>query len=311
MQSINLYSYSPHRVVNIYLGIEGTNNMQFQNNTIEVFKGALNPIKFTLMNSDNKPLSYSATSVYELVVFSNEGEVLFRKMLNVDSTSTLNAEGSLPTVKSNNFVRTIFSTEITVSDLMSVEISNSYKWVINSYDTTTQEIQYFYSALNSVPQGEFHVKPFYTEFMKPSTVCTTWKQYTEYKYLNSDIVGSEINSLSKNWNVFISDVVVGNTKGSTDSNQGTIVLYMNNFSGSVVVQGTIESMPPDDQSYSRWFNIPDAQGNTIFTYDNFTGTDALVIDGKFSYVRIAKYQQMSTTMKTVDTGTLNRAIVRF
>ena len=311
MQSINLYSYNTHKVVNLHIGTEGTSNMQFQNNTIEVYKGANNPIKFTLLNADNKPLSYSATKSYELVVYSTTGEVVIRKLLTVDSTNTLDTNGNLPSVTANNFVRTVFSTDITVSDLSSIDISNSYKWIINCYDQTTQQVDYFYSSLNGSPQGDFYIKPFYSEFLKPSNILTNWKQYTEYRYMNPDVVGDELSAIANNWNVFISDVIDGNTKQLVDSSEGTVVLYLNNFTGVVSIQGTLEALPPDDQSYGRWFNIPDASGNTLFSYDAATGTDALIINGKFSYIRIVKYQKLSTPILTVNSGDLYRALVRF
>jgi len=90
-----------------------------------------------------------------------------------------------------------------------------------------------------------------------------------------------IDNFSSNNNLLYSDQILSTAQSISTFGVSTIAIYGNNFTGNVKVQATLETVP----NISSWFDVDIDRVTGVKNYENFTGIDAYVFEGKFYWIR--------------------------
>lgn len=100
-------------------------------------------------------------------------------------------------------------------------------------------------------------------------------------------------SLSLSEPAWTTGALKGNSQAGYSDNISTISIQMNNFTGSVILQGSLDIQPSEDSN--NWFDIG-LSPQPI--YSNYTGTDAFNFEGNYQWIRIY-YTQTSGSIEKI------------
>lgn len=141
--------------------------------------------------------------------------------------------------------------------------------------------------------------------MKDSRGITT-QIYVDESYRTNYVLEVNDNKVSNPANVtqvkeyyqfdndyFISNQMPGSSQSPGSLGISTLALYLENFSGEILLEASLESTPKNRD----WFAIKLSRFNET-TYENYTGIDAFAIEGKYFWFRI-KYKSNSGNIQQV------------
>ena len=104
----------------------------------------------------------------------------------------------------------------------------------------------------------------------------------------------------------LSQAYPGSTNYSYFQRTVTIALYMSNFSGEIVVQGSLDDTPEQDSN--NWFNLDMERVNQdspeVLDFSNFTGIATYNNQGNYQWLRVSYCKDVSNT------GTLDKTIIK-
>ena len=264
--------------------------MPLSEQRIKLYKGNSNKLQFILLDGDNKPLTNDISAWLCIRNVTKKKEELLKELIKVTAPN-LPSDRLTPSVRNNNYAKTAYECTIDDIDTINLDTNDTYEWFIKCDDNV-------YIATNYSIRGDvsLYSEPF--DSFEDTIVITddsNWTKYTEFKYMNPEIVGDENNMYSQNWELHISDVLYG----AFDKTMDTFAIYPSNYVGTIIIQGTNEETIPDGQSYNRWFDIEtvNLSAPTEITIHNFPAN--------FRYYRIQKYFKSNTNK-----GEINRILYR-
>lgn len=291
MKPVSIYRY-PTRITAVFItGKERTHNMPIQNSKIKVYKGANEPLDFTIFDADGKPLTYDGTGKHlELKVFNKHTNKLVMTKRLVKVATTQPQSGALvPSVRKNNHIRSTYRATIEAVDTKTLEPGTHYRWVVQENDVHYNS-SYFYSGLGHEVEGEMHISNEASPTVEPSVEVTTFTADRHYGRMDPYIVGDETNVNKLGWTRYISSAIPGDVMLNLPDGLHTLALYPENFTGIVQIQATLDINVPDGQSDHRWFNVPSSNGKVNYQFTNAKNIEPINFMGNFMWIRIVYYQ---------------------
>jgi hypothetical protein len=244
--------------------------------SIKIYAGVDNLIQFQIKNADSKSVNVTGWTINFNLVSKTESSLLCRKQSKV-----INAQGGIITVMINE------------RDLLNLR-NGFYSYSLTATDQYGSE-QVFYVDSNFGACGEIELLSGpYPEFRESINVTIpTNSNSTVY----SSWVTSDQNSISQ-------------------SAHHTIQFFFNNFSGNLIVQGTIDSLPPNGDtggsSSLSWANVVvtgsaniSSNGSTLHYINQFS-TDYCDFNGVYTACRVYIIPENVTISSTSVTKILYR-----
>jgi hypothetical protein len=240
MQNVNCFYY-PNEIV-VQLNVDPTlqlrNRVMYQR-TIKLYKGIDNLVKFTFKNSDQHRVNVLGWDIYFNITDDEEGAVLATKQATIIGDP----------IKGEVLV--------TVSELDLLDLNNEYYgYSMSVRDPLTGIEQVVYADDNYNARGEIQLLAgHYPQFRQSVKV-----------------------SLPTNSNSTItSSTVTADTPTLQQSAHHTAQLYFSNFTGNVLVQTTLDALPPNGNTSSNvsvaWATVSSLQYTNQNTpsYTNWDG----------------------------------------
>jgi hypothetical protein len=182
---------------------------------------------------------------------------------------------------------------ITESDTLDLNTS-FYNYSVTALDSDNSYIPAYTNTYYGI-SGSLEVRNDVRPVLTPTTVIDSW-----WVYKNTDP-----NALYYD---FYSGSYPGNASFKSNEALHSAAIYMTNFTGKVVVQGTLANSPAGPGSADRTFSsirdIQSTSGQEQFAslseldYVNFTGVDYVNWSGNWTYVQI-KWTPQSKTVNGV------------
>jgi hypothetical protein len=249
MQTVSRYLLS-QLVIAYVSGYHGRNSKVYDRR-LTLHRGVSNPITFTFKNEDQKAQDITSKT-YEFNIIDTESKksVLTKTLTILDDGSTVSTKGDA-------------SCTVTEGDLLDLD-AKFYNFAVREVKSDgSREVTYAdtgYAAAGSIEL----LDDGYPQFVASTSVST----FT----LSSD--------------TFTSSAIDG--KPGINNNQAlhTIAIYPTSFSGTLTVQGTMESDPSTDDDY---FAI------TSTSLDNASSVSTLNFNGVFQNVRFKAVRTTGTT----------------
>ena len=244
MQTLNCYYY-PNAVV-VQVNVDPTitlRNRVMYQRTLKLYKGIDNIVRFTFKNSEQKPVNITGWAVNFNITSDEEGTIVVTKPV-----TTIDALKGIITVN--------------VSDLDLVDLNNEYyNYSLSVTDPNGIE-QVIYTDDNYTARGEVQIQAGHYPTFLPS--------------INASLPTNSNSSV-------ITSSVVADTKSRQQSAHHTAQFYFNDFSGTIAVQATLDSLPPNGATSGNvslsWSTIGG------LTYVNQTTPDYYNWDGVYTAVR--------------------------
>ena len=249
MQTIQRYLIN--QLVIAYInGFHGRNSKVY-NRRLTLHRGVSNPITFTFKNEDQKAQDITAKT-YELNIIDTESKkaVVTKNLTVLDDGSTVSTRGDA-------------SCTITDGDLLKLD-AKFYNFSVSDV-TDRDNPQITYSD---------------TGYAAGGTIEVLDGAYAQH------ISSTSISAFTLSGNTFTSSAVTGRPGINNNEALHTIAIYPKNFSGTVTVQGTMESDPQTDNDY---FTI------TSTVLDNSSDVTPLNFTGVFQNVRFKASRTSGTT----------------
>lgn len=313
MPQVRIFKYPTRKTAVFVTGKERNYNMPIQNSIIKVYQGANVPLDFNIFDADGKPLNYDGTNKHlELKVFDQHtNRIAFIKRLEQvqDVTQQDKAGALMPSVRQNNYKRSIFRTVVEVTDTVDLTPGTHYRWVVME-QSADNDTGYFYSSLDHRVEGELHISSHAAPQVEPSTVlsdASQWTKYTKATEMDYNIVGGDDNAYQRGWTKYVSSAMAGDAQINIIDGIHTLAVYADNLSCVLQVQACLESELPDGQSQHRWFNVPLCDGQVNIEFTDHTGVEPLNFVGNFVWIRIVIYKMEGTG---INTGSVKRILVR-
>ncbi len=233
MQTIQRYLLN-QLVIGYISGYHGRNSKVYDRR-LTLHRGVSNPVSFTFKNEDQKPQDISSKK-YTLNVVDTQSKknALTKSLTILDDGSTTSAKGTA-------------SCTISEGDLLKLDAKFYNYSVSDVTDADNPEVTY--SDTGYVAAGTIEVLDgAYAQFADSTSVTA----FT----LSSD--------------TFTSGAITGRPGINNNTALHTIAIYPRDFSGTVTVQGTMESSPSTDNDY---FDITTSNlsSSSSVSYVNFTG----------------------------------------
>lgn len=313
MPQVSIFRYNTRKTAVFVTGKERNHNMPIQNSIIKVYQGANIPLDFNIFDADGKPLTYDGTNKHlELKVFDTHTNrvVLLKTLEHVEDTTSVETAGAtMPSVRKNNYKKSIFRTIIEVSDTIELTPGSHYRWVVLE-QTAMNDTGYFYSGLDHCVEGEFHITAAAMPHVEPTTILSNssqWIKYTNPDDMDPVVVGDKDNAIAFGWVKYVSDAMAGDAQLNIIDGLHTIAVYVEKFSGVMQIQGCLDLELPSGQSEHRWFNIPLRNGQVNLEFSDHSGVEPLNFVGNFMWLRIVIYKRENDQ---IDTGSVKRILVR-
>ena len=249
MQTVSRYLLN--QLVIAYINGYHGRNSKVYDRRITLHRGVSNPITFTFKNEDQKAQDItSKTYEFNLIDSESKKAVVTKTLTILDDGSTVSTKGDA-------------SCTITEGDLLDLDAK--------FYNFAVREVK---------SDGSREVTYSDTGYAAAGTVEILDGAYPEFT------ASTSVSAFTLSGDVFTSSAIDG--KPGINNNQAlhTIAIYPNNFSGTVTVQGTMESNPTSDNDY---FTI------TTTSLTASSTVSALNFNGIFQNVRFKAERTSGTT----------------
>lgn len=276
MQNLPIYLYP--NTIDVILDLDptihGVNRVMYQHD-LKIQKGIKNKVQIQFKNSDQKRIVTAGTYVFSMYDAVNQRLLLEKDITILDDGETYALRGLGEIV-------------FTESDTMDLDAS-TYQFSVKYQDEDGTYLPAYSDTYYGVT-GRVRLLQDTYPVLQPSQEITNFEEvYNDsiqlYQYRSGNIYAyPEYNS---------------------NSALHTVAMYMTNFKGTVLIEGTLYNTPG---TFNRYVTL------ATKTYDGFTGIDYENFNGLFSYVRItyqpAKAPWNGNNRDTEYAGTFDKVLYR-
>jgi hypothetical protein len=249
MQTVQRYLIN--QLVIAYINGYHGRNSKVYDRRLTLHRGVSNPITFTFKNEDQKAQDIT-TKTYELNIIDTESKkaVLTKELTIVDDGSTVSTRGDA-------------SCTITDGDLLKMDAKFYNFSVSDMTDRDNPEITYSD-----------------TGYAAAGTIEVLDGAYAQH------VSSTSISTFTLSGDTFTSSAITGRPGLNNNTALHTIAIYPIGFTGTITVQGTMESDPQTDNDY---FDI------TSSTLSASSSVSTLNFTGVFQNVRFKAVRDTDTT----------------
>jgi hypothetical protein len=322
----------------------GVNQVMYQRE-LTIQKGIKNNIRIQFKNSDQKLLTVSSSSVFVFNMFdaTTQRQLLKKQLTILDDTILTSAVSDQPVTGNtltftntngivigqtvngfglapNSTVVGISTNTVTLNHLTTYPVSSSTTLTFSTPSLRgTAQLSLTESDTVDLDKGPYKYSVTYMDMIDGTflpTYSNTYYNVAGTANVVQDVYpvlqpSQEITAFLKSYNdhTQLHEWKSGNIYAYPEYNSNvalqTVAMYMTNFRGQVLVQGTLSNQP---DSYNKYFTVASN------TYTGFSGVDYVNFNGIYSYVRImyipAKGPLSSDNSDTAYSGTFDKALYR-
>jgi hypothetical protein len=249
MQNLPIYLYSNTLdvILDLDVTIRGVNQVMYQRD-LKIQKGIKNKVRIQFKNSDQKRININNTATYVFSMFDaiNQRLLLQKNLDVIDDGSTLNLRG-------------VAELTLTESDTIDLDKS-SYQYSVTYQDPTDGTslpayVNTYYGMAGTVILNE----DIYPTLQPSQEIVSFLKTFDGTRYIHP------------------SGNIYAYPEYNSNSALHTVALYMTQFKGEVIIEGTLSNTPA---GFNRYAAIDTK------TYSGFSGVDYINFNGIFSYIKI-------------------------
>ena len=249
MQNLPIYLYSNTLdvILDLDVTIRGVNQVMYQRD-LKIQKGIKNKVRIQFKNSDQKRININNTATYVFSMFDaiNQRLLLQKNLDVIDDGSTLNLRG-------------VAELTLTESDTIDLDKS-SYQYSVTYQDPTDGTslpayVNTYYGMAGTVILNE----DIYPTLQPSQEIVSFLKTFDGTRYIHP------------------SGNIYAYPEYNSNSALHTVALYMTQFRGEVIIEGTLSNTPA---GFNRYAAIDTK------TYSGFSGVDYINFNGIFSYIKI-------------------------
>jgi hypothetical protein len=249
MQNLPIYLYSNTLdvILDLDVTIRGVNQVMYQRD-LKIQKGIKNKVRIQFKNSDQKRININNTATYVFSMFDaiNQRLLLQKNLDVIDDGSTLNLRG-------------VAELTLTESDTIDLDKS-SYQYSVTYQDPTDGTslpayVNTYYGMAGTVILNE----DIYPTLQPSQEIVSFLKTFDSTRYIHP------------------SGNIYAYPEYNSNSALHTVALYMTQFRGEVIIEGTLSNTPA---GFNRYAAIDTK------TYSGFSGVDYINFNGIFSYIKI-------------------------
>lgn len=258
---MTVFIYEIKRKVHLTLRETGETmnwNLPMNNNDFRVFKDAHNTIEFVVRNTDRKPINMADRKARITFYDQRTNKGLWEKDLRVINEAKGICQLNItPDITADWFLQTY-----------------SYSVMVTNSDGTGHML---YVDQHEGQRGFFELAQGPSFDPHPSTDVTTFTPVLE--------------GLNDETHYLFSSALPGSLQRNNTSGLHTCVAYLDNFSGTLVVQGSVEEGSPTEQ---EWYEV------LTRTYDHHTGLDNFNFEANLNWVRFRVQNRYTVDDQVLD-----------
>lgn len=225
-----------------------TDNRPMHNQTVQIYKGVDNQVKFRVFNPDRKLVNIHQLSVFASFINTENKERVLVKQCSVSEESN-----------------GVFVLSVLEGDLLNVP-TGYYNLVITGQEN-------FIPGISNIEGMEVVSTPFYTNTSGSVTLYAEVKDDAEKAPIETHVATQwrsiPIPNMTNSWNY--AGPFPANRVKNYRSSLHTIAIYAENFSGKLEVLGTLDQIPSMDDNDGSWFTVSLRSLHDYAKFDNFTG----------------------------------------
>jgi hypothetical protein len=235
----------------------GNFNMPFNNEKLTIYKGANNPLSFTIHNADGK---YTLISDNQYLVFNiydaRSDTRIFETVLEKVLPSWVSEAGQArPTI--NNKQKVYYGCLVPAGVIQDLSVGSKYRWSITKVTmdgSLIEPTEYLYTGLGFEASSELIISNLAAPTFTPSqeisaTHNPSWLPIKdkEQKPISNGVVGD--------FDVLHSSAIRAAAQYGLVDGLSTVAYYFRNFIGRVQLQGCLLNETPKDAEDYKWFII--------------------------------------------------------
>lgn len=253
MSSSGVYMYPYNHQVTL-----GNFNMPFSSSKLTVYKGANNPLSFTVHNADGKYMVLAENEVLTFSIFdARAGVKIFEQDLEKTIASWVSeAGGARPTVK--NKEKVYYGTVLPAGVIQDITQGSNYRWCIRKITKNGdlyEPVEYLYTGRNYEASAELVINSSVTPMFVPSVELSA-AAHASYTEMNDQYRETITIDWTGEYSVQYSSPVRADSQYGMVDGLSTIAMYFSEFEGRIKLQGCLSNDVPKDTENQKWFDIP-------------------------------------------------------
>lgn len=280
MAQFGVYMYPYNNEVSL-----GNFNMPYNNEKLTIYRGANNPISFTVHNADGK---YTVLSDTQYLVFSifdarNDTRVFETVLDKVQASWVSEAGQARPTA--NNSQKVYYGCVVPAGVIQDLSPGSKYRWSIVKVTmdgSLIEPTEYLYTNINYEASAELIISTLASPVFTPSQEISA-NVNPSWLPVNNGNLQPIATGYTGVFDVLHSSPIPAPAQYGMLDGLSTIAFYFDNFIGRVQLQGCLCNNVPSDAEDYRWFVIPLDEADYIENdIDQSTGI-ATPLNGIYSY----------------------------
>lgn len=327
MSQYGVYTYPYNQQASL-----GNFNMPLSNKKLVIYKGANNPVSFTVLNADGKYTILNENEVLMFSIFdSRNQQKIFEVQLDATNPSWVSEAGvSRPSISNNTAPTKVYYTGLIPAGVIAdLSTGTKYRWSIRRVQTDSPSLvpvtQYLYTGLNYEASSDLEISSLAAPEFISSTVLSAANN-TSFNSLDNPYTKPIAKGYVGDFDVLGTSPVPSAVQYGFVDGMSTIAFYLNNFIGRIQLQGSLSNDVPTDMEDYKWFiiklngceYIENPRDPITGESTPLTGIAPFNYKGQFMWVRVVvcippKYvviDPIVTTKQYVPFDTLTKIVIR-
>lgn len=261
--SVTLY-YNPKTIWVTHQNFGVNKNLPMHSSDFKLWKNSKSDIDFVIRGLDRKPINLVGKNLFATIINPFTNETLFQRELIIDNLTIGKA-------KLNFFP----------GDTQDLK-SGMYRYSISIINEDSSQ-NLLYTDQNYSARGYFEI----SDGALP-------EQAKAIEITSSDF--SAFDPIESNITSYRTGAFPGSGQFTNINNLHTIVVYTTNFSGNLIIQGTLSEQVGEDLD---WFDINVNSTESAISFNNYTGISAYNFSANLQWIRFV-YQRIPNNDGTID-----------
>lgn len=309
MSSTGVYTYPYNQEVTL-----GNFSMPYNNKRLVIYKGANNPLSFSIHNADGK---YTLLKDNEYLIFSifdsrNQTKIL-EVPLEVTAPSWVSEAGQArPSISLQNKV--YYTAVVPAGVIQDLSAGTKYRWSIRKVladdNSLVPSTQYLYTGLNYEASSDLEISTLAAPVLVGSSEISS-QNNASFLSINNKERQDIAKGVVGDYDVMGSTPIPSGVQYGLVDGLSTAAFYFDNFIGRYQLQGCLSNDVPKDEENYKWFNIKLCGCDFIsneYTEDGIpvpiNGIVPFNFKGNFMWVRVVVC--IPPVIKTITVGTVRK-----
>lgn len=235
----------------------GNFNMPYSNKRLVLYKGANNPLSFTVHNADGKYLILKDNEYLIFSIFDRRNDTRVFEVVMEKQQASWVSEAGMTRQSLGNKIKVYYGCNVPAGIIADLSPGTKYRWGIHKVTldgSLIEPTEYLYTGLNFEASSDLEISNSAAPVFTPSDEISQNKD-SAWVYVNNGMDKPIARGLIGEWSIMSSSPYAAGVQYGMVDGLSTIALYFKDFIGRVQLQACLSNDVPKDSEEYKWFIV--------------------------------------------------------